>query len=491
MSLETGDFLAFRNGSINTLASWARIDTPFLLDTDFSPVDTGFFRTNGPDRYQQKQLEIRYSADSDGLFGWGQAVDWTLGLFAGSAVSKVSQYNFLVLDGIIALAPVIAEGRGIPLPPFLGALFSRLAEVGVTPGDGEDFIIDTYVHTESTTYAIFGQADWHLSDSWTASLGLRLGRETIDGVQSNYSDSIVPSITNGSENYYEEGSITENEFSPKVALSWSPVEEFTLFGNITRGHKSGGFSGPVIHTRNLRYKPEEAVSAEIGVKSRLFDQTLEVNATAYMMRFDNLQLNVFDGTAIYTVNVDEAKSQGFEMDFRWLPPMPWLTVQGSVGLSHTRYGHFPCGPTTWDDRDALPVCGENAHPSQDLSGKELPFSPAVSASLSPMLRFPLIPSWGLGGMLALDVIYQGEQYMDYDLDEKTYQEAITKLNARVAVGPEDKRWAVIFNAKNLTGEQERLLVLDAILQGGNYVAITRPDEVEYSVDLRYNFGELN
>lgn len=491
MNLDTGDFLFLRNGSINALASWARVDTPFLLDTDFSPVNSGFFRTDGPDRYKQQQFELRYSADSAPLFGWGTAMDWTLGLFAGRAESKVSQSNFLVLDGFIALAPLIAEGRGVPVPAFLGPLFSLLGDIGITPGDGEDFVIETFVNVKSETYAVFGQADWQLSDSVTASLGLRLGRETIDGEQSNYSDSIVPSITNGSENYYEKGSITEDEFSPKVAISWSPIDELTVFGNVSKGYKSGGFSGPVIHTRSLRYKPEEALSAEVGVKARLFNQSLELNATAYTMQFDDLQLNIFDGTAIYTTNVDEAESWGVEVDFHWLPPVPWLTLQGSLGFNETKYGDFPCGPTTWDDDDALPECGQNTAPSQDLSGKELPYNPEVSASLTPTIRFPIISAWEIGGMFALDVIHQGEHFLDYDLDEKTKQEATTKINARLALGPEDKRWAVIFNAKNLTEEQERLLVLDAILQGGNYVAITRPDEVQYSVDFRYNFGHLD
>ena len=491
LDMNVGDFMMFRNGSISGLASWARVDTPFLLDTDFSPVNTGYFETDGPDRYMQRQFELRYSADSGPLFGWGESVDWMFGVFAGNAQSKVSQETSLVLDGLIALAPVIAEGRGIPLPSFLGPLFSLLAEVGVIPGSGEDFAIETAVRVKSETYALFGQADWHLSDTVTASLGLRLGEETIDGEQSNYSDSIVPSLTNGSENYYAKDRLKEREVSPKLAISWSPVDELTVFGNISKGFKSGGFSGPVIHTRSLQYEPEEAVSAEVGIKSRLFDDTLEVNATVYSMQFENLQLNVFDGTAIYTVNVDDAESRGVELDFRWLPPMPWLSVQGSLGFNETQYGHFPCGPTTWDDTDALPECGQNAHPSQDLSGKELPYNPKVPASLSPTIRFPILPRWGIGGMMAVDVIHQGEHYLDYDLDEQTFQKATTKINARLAIGPEDKRWAVIFNAKNLTEVKEKLLVLDTILQGGNYVAITRPDETQYSVDFRYNFGEMD
>ncbi|WP_369409774.1 TonB-dependent receptor [Zhongshania aquimaris] len=490
-NIDIGDFLQFRNSSISALVSWARIDTPFLLDTDFSPINSGYFQTDGPDRYKQQQFELRYSADSLPLFGWGESIDWMFGVFAGQAESNVSQKTFIVYDGLIALAPVIAEGRGVPLPAFLGGLFSQLADIGITSGLAEDVIIETSVHTKSETYALFGQADWHLSDSVITTLGLRIGTETIAGEQSNYSDSPVPSITNGSENYYEKDQINEDEFSPKIAISWSPVDELTVFGNISKGFKSGGFSGPVIHTRYLQYKPEEALSAELGIKSRLLQQTLEVNATLYSMQFDNLQLNIFDGTAIFTTNVEEAESWGVEVDFNWLPPMPWLTVQGSLGFNETKYGNFPCGPTTWDDRDAAPECGQDAAPSQDLSGKQLPYNPKISASLTPTMRFPIIPSWGLGAMFALDVLYQGEHYLDYDLDEKTFQEATTKLNARLAIGPENKRWAVIFNAKNLTEEQERMMVLDTIIQGGNYVAITHPDETQYSIDFRYNFGNLD
>ncbi|NKI16720.1 TonB-dependent receptor [Spongiibacter sp. KMU-166] len=239
------------------------------------------------------------------------------------------------------------------------------------------------------------------------------------------------------------------------------------------------------------YEAEEALSTEIGIKSRLFDQTLELNATVYKVDFDNFQLNLFDGTQISTANTGEAHSTGLEIDFQWLPPVPWLTLQGSVGFNKTRYGDFPCGPTTWDDRDALPECGEDAPPSQDLTGKRLAFAPAESASITPTVRLPLWPAREIGAMFAVDIIYQGDHFLDPDLDEKTYQEATTKINARLAISPLNKLWAVILNAKNLTQQKERLLVLDAQQQGGNYVAVTHPDETLYSIDFRYNFGFLD
>lgn len=490
MSLDTGDNWVFRNARLTAIASWAQIDTPFLLDADFGPVNAFSLETDGPDRYKQEQLELRYTADTGVPFEWGKSIDWVIGLFGGKSQITATQFSRQNLAGLAKLAPLIAEGRGAPNAGAAGAaLAASLNTLASTlPNSDQDFFARNYVQMFTETYALFAQADWHLSSSLTTSLGIRLGKETKDGANGSYASTPVPALVAGQENFGNEGSKREYEVSPKLALSWALNDEITVFGNIAKGFKSGGFSGPLIKPINVEYDAEEALSTELGIKSRLFDQTLELNATVYKVEFDNFQLNLFDGTQISTANTGEASSFGIEIDFQWLPPLPWLTVQGSVGFNKTRYGDFPCGPTTWDDRDALPECGEDAPPSQDLTGERLAFAPAKSASLTPTIRLPIWPAKELGVMLAIDLIYQGDHYLDSDLDEKTYQDAVTKVNARLALAPASKRWAIIFNAKNLTEEQERLLVLDAQQQGGNYVAVTQPDEVQYSIDFRYNFG---
>jgi len=493
VGLDTGDNWVFRNARLNAIASWAQIDTPFLLDADFGPVNAFTLQTDGPDRYKQEQFELRYTADSDALFGWGDSVDWVIGMFAGESQATVTQFARQNLSGLAKLAPLIAEGRGTPSSGAAGsALAAGLNSLASSlPVGNQNVFAINYVRVFAQSYALFAQADWHLSSSLTTSLGIRLGKETKDGANGSFANTPVPALVAGQENFDNEGSKKEYEVSPKLAVSWSPLDELTVFGNIAKGFKSGGYSGPLIRPINVEYEAEEALSTEIGIKSRLFDQTLELNATVYKVDFDNFQLNLFDGTQISTANTGEANSKGLEIDFQWLPPIPWLTLQGSVGFNKTQYGDFPCGPTTWDDRDALPECGENAPPSQDLTGERLAFAPAESASITPTVRFPVWPAREIGVMFAIDVIYQGDHYLDPDLDEKTYQEATTKINARLAISPVDKRWAIILNAKNLTEEQERLLVLDAQQQGGNYVAVTHPDEVQYSLNFRYNFGLLD
>lgn len=490
MTFDTGNNWVFRDAAVTAIASWAQIDTPFLLDSDFGPNNAFTLETDGPDRYKQEQLEFRYTADSNAPFAWGESIAWVFGMFAGKSEGTATQFARQNLTGLAEIAPLIAEGRGTPSAGAAGSpLASGLSALSTLPtGAAVNPIAVNYVRVMSETYALFTQADWYLSPALSVSLGLRLGKETKDGANGSFTNTPIPALVAGQENFDNEGRLEESEVSPKLALSWSPSDQFTVFGNIAKGFKSGGFSGPLIAPINVQYDAEEALSTELGIKSRLFDQTLELNATVYKVDFDKFQLNLFDGTQISTANTGEAHSTGLEIDFQWLPPVPWLTVQGSVGFNKTRYGGFPCGPTTWDDRDALPECGEDAPPSQDLSDERLAFAPESSASLTPTIRFPVWPSREIGALFAIDVIYQGDHYLDADLDEKTYQEATTKINARLAIAPANKRWAIIFNAKNLTEEQERLLVLDAQQQGGNYVAVTRPDEVHYSLDLRYNFG---
>src|SRR3546814_7594915 len=86
------------------------------------------------------------------------------------------------------------------------------------------------------------------------------------------------------------------------------------------------------------------------------------------------------------------------MDFRWLTPLRFLNVSGSLGLLDAHYDSYPDGQAT-----AMMPSGSK----QDLSGRTLSFAPKVTASLTPTVTLPL------GRYLlqtAVDWLYQGDQY---------------------------------------------------------------------------------
>ncbi|WP_372760460.1 TonB-dependent receptor, partial [Litorivivens sp.] len=242
MSVDTGDNWVFRNASLTAIASRAQVDTPYLLDSDFGPVNALSLETDGPDRYKQEQFELRYTADSDVLFGWGDSVDWVIGMFVGESHATVTQFARQNLTGLAQLAPLIAEGRGVP-NAGAAEVAALNALIGAVPNGEQDVFAVNYVRVFAESYALFAQADWHLSSSLTTSLGIRLGKETKDGANGSFANTPVPALVAGQENFDNEGSKKEYEVSPKLAVSWSPSDELTVFGNIAKGFKSGGYSG--------------------------------------------------------------------------------------------------------------------------------------------------------------------------------------------------------------------------------------------------------
>src|SRR3546814_16361883 len=91
------------------------------------------------------------------------------------------------------------------------------------------------------------------------------------------------------------------------------------------------------------FQPENVESWEAGIKSKWFDHSLDFNLGVFHSYFDNLQTLAIDGAFINVANAATAISQGVEMDFRWLTPLRFLNVSGSLGLLAAHYDSYPDG----------------------------------------------------------------------------------------------------------------------------------------------------
>ena len=146
------------------------------------------------------------------------------------------------------------------------------------------------------------------------------------------------------------------------------------------GYKSGGFAtfGYDLHgqdinddgsapagTTPLEFDPEQVDSYEIGAKTRLLDNTLQLNASLFRYDYTDLQLVYFDQGSSQVANVGEARGQGLELDLRWVPSEHW---DATVGLSL-----LDTEITDATDIIEVGACG-------DCDGNSLPFAPEVSGS---------------------------------------------------------------------------------------------------------------
>lgn len=481
------DLGVISNLDMNLVANRAEIRSPFLSDTDFSPVKFSALGSDGPEGYEQESLELRFSGDLDFPSIPGEGLEFTAGLFGFKSEAAATQLSVIHYEG---LEDMVEAGQG-GLPAVVAPIIApaAIAADRLAAGDPtkSSAITRNISALNNDSASIFTQMTWLLSDRVDLTVGARYVEEKKQGFVGSQSDSqVVAKQFGGQVDFYEDYESTEYSFSPKLALSWELNPDVRLFAIASKGTKGGGVSGPLISPIDTTYTEEQAVSTELGVKSYLFDKTLQLNMTIYHVAYEDLQVQAFNGVQFTTLNAAEATGKGFELDFQWLPSWQALTVAGSIGISETAYDDYPCAPGTAEQStDDNPAGCDTAIPRQDLSGKEVPYAPKVSASLYPSLRFPLSDNWGM--LLGLDILYQGEHYLDIDLDEQARQEATTQFNARIGMRQIDGGWSAVLNAKNISSEQERSLFLDSPRNVGNYVARAKHSEPTYSLDIRYSF----
>ena len=122
----------------------------------------------------------------------------------------------------------------------------------------------------------------------------------------------------------------------RVGLEWQATHGTLLYGLISRGFKAGSF--PLINATtagNFRtVKQEELTDYEIGIKSRLFDNKVSVNAGVFYYDYRDKQLlaRIVDpvfGSLQALANVPKSHVKGAEASFGWTPATG-LKVDGAA-----------------------------------------------------------------------------------------------------------------------------------------------------------------
>jgi iron complex outermembrane recepter protein len=497
-----GDLGFAKDLKLTGIGAWSRISTPYAVDPDFSPIPLGRLSSDGPNRYEQESLELRLSGSTPPPLSWGGGIDFVGGLYGDKTHSTIRQLFDVNLNGALAYLAAGSESEPsdaqnlVPVPP--GVLEALDALTGsnplpdiltgppgalvtldlIPPALATESLLSQTEH-DAMSIAGFFQGTWHLTERWDLTLGARLAFDQQEADIFSTGEGLgVGAALADQEDFAAHLDLDETDFSPKVALSHHWSDDITFFATAARGFKAGGFDNAPLNDDHLKYDAEKGTSAEIGVKSRLLGGAMVLNATAYFAWLEDLQVRNFTGVTFTTANADRASSRGFELDFQWLPPLDGLTVGGSLGFIDAKFDRFP---------DGTPFAGSDAD-TQDLSGRPLPYTPKVSASLHPMLALPLLPSWGIGALCGVDFLYRSSRFLDSDLDPNTLQDATAKVNARFALVDQGGRWALTFAGKNLSGAKERLLIIDQPLLNGNYVAFPLVDEPTFTVNFRWNFG---
>ena len=470
---EVGDLWGLQDSTVTLVVAGSKLHIDQLNELDVSPADIA--RLDNFEDHKQLSGELRFASHADSLFGWGGDVDLVAGAFwydsGYSLLARIRTGADIAAYALTEDAFQLISGTGgtgllgnLPGIPLLGTLTGPLI--------GEDYYQLDY-DQDVSALAFFGQMTWYLTDRIALTPGIRINSEqkTVDssGQQQCTLDQLglpvcVMSTLLGAEDYDQNGlERDESDVSPKFVIQYFGDNDINLFASYARGYKSGGFNSLSFNGEDLEFEPETAETFELGVKATLFNRTLRVNATLYDTSFDNLQVLAFNGLFFDVSNAASARSRGLEADFMWFTPFEPLQIMGSIGLLDAAYDDYQGAPAPARDADGNLQLDE----TQDLSGKRIAFAPRTTATLTPMLTFPL---FGLVGNLAIDVLHQGEQYTDTDLDPNTRVDAYTLFAARLTLANQRDSWSLTLGGSNLTDERVLNQVTDATFFPGSYFA---------------------
>jgi outer membrane receptor protein involved in Fe transport len=237
-------------------------------------------------------------------------------------------------------------------------------------------------------FALFGEAEFDLTDEWTVIAGGRYDRE--DGDRSEFAVTDVtpdfPFLPDGSTNF--SGSSTFDAFLPKLSLIHHLNDDVSLSITAQRAYRPGGADIRPDTNEAVEFDPEYTNNFDLALRSIWMDGVLTLNANLFYVDYTDMQLRFAPDPAVPLVrfidNAGEAELYGLEVESSYQPSSQ-LSLYASVALLESELKEFQ-------------------FQGQDLSGQGFPASPDLSVSFGGTYR------WYNGASVTLDNIFTGDYY---------------------------------------------------------------------------------
>lgn len=362
-----------------SITSYTHRKNRLLWEIDQSSADVGFGITGDRDGSDVFTQELRLTSSADG------PINYIIGGYFSRITNRIAIYtdtDFML--GVDAGGPLFIPG---------------------------------FFNTDSAEkqYALFGTLNYK-AGSFRLGAGLRLNRSEFEAELFN--EGLSPSTSN-------------TRVLPKLSLAYDFSSDSMLYANAAFGMEPGRVN--LVSGTGDPYRPERAISYELGFKGKALDRRLAFDLAAFYIDYKDRQQeqqSIINGAVIEQVfNVGDSRSYGVEASLSYRPSRQ-LTLGISGGYLNAKWKN---GSYTFDSGVTIPV-----------SGLTVPFSPEFSGSASVDWRQP-IGSLELG--FRADVTHKGSLYWDTPNEGKA--KSYELVNVRLALGDPDQRWEIAVRAENL------------------------------------------
>jgi iron complex outermembrane receptor protein len=236
-----------------------------------------------------------------------------------------------------------------------------------------------------------------------------------------------------------------SNFSPKLGVQLYPGRDLMIYGSWSKGYKTGGWTTRLTNPQgNVApdFDEELATTWEAGIKAKLIDRKLQLNAAAFRTNYKDIQLNIQVGTSPTIANAGDARIQGFEVEML-AAPFPGFTLNGSIGYIDAHYTNV--SPA------AAAVGGTNPFQAGTLVDEALPKTPRWKTNISP--RYEL--SLANGGSLIFlgDWSHASSAWNDTQRTHVLKRKSNDLLSASIGYEEPNGRWSMTVGGTNLTNER--------------------------------------
>ena len=169
--------------------------------------------------------------------------------------------------------------------------------------------------------APYAELSWQIGGGWSITGGARLSKETL------YTNSDV-SLPTAKTPRSARRRGRYNGWMPKLSVQYD-FEDTTVYGLYSEGYRPGGFNsgGIAAPTRQQKfYALDRLRNAEIGVKSKFWEGSVELRTALFRDYWQNIQTDQYLSSGLsYTTNVGDARVLGWENELV-LRPLPGLSL---------------------------------------------------------------------------------------------------------------------------------------------------------------------
>jgi iron complex outermembrane recepter protein len=181
-----------------------------------------------------------------------------------------------------------------------------------------DFLEDIGIRTKIRDYAAFGEASYDIAPGLMFTAGARYSHYALD--TTNQGGISGQTLFDGPPSTVTK-SASNSAVTPKVSLSYKPDKHTMIYALASKGFRTGNtnlvspidpFTGQSLPQS---FEPDTLWNYEIGAKLGLLDNRLSINASAFYIDWQKIQLQVRTSSGLpYTANAGTAISKGAELE---------------------------------------------------------------------------------------------------------------------------------------------------------------------------------